>query len=314
MRTPELRAGAWRRFIGLVLLAAMAADLTVTPARALGVRLSVTTQRRLGVGAQPPRSTHRAAQIDAFAKVLDPEPLVQLDSDLATAEAAAAASRAEAEREKTLHAADGSVAAKDLEAGQAQARADALKVQVLRRRVNLEWGPGVARLSDGARGRLVQGLTAGRIALVHVDTHNNDGQAGARLVKIDVGGDSVPGVVLGPARAAEPRLQSSGLIVEVTGAAAILLSVGLTQSAHIEAKDPETGFLVPRSAIIRHRGLDWIYVRIGPETFERRMLESPVPEADGFFVTRGIAAGDLVVTAGAAAVFTAEQGLPGPGP
>jgi hypothetical protein len=292
----------------------MASGLAPAPVAALAVRLDAAAQRRLGVATRPPTAARRAAEIDAFAKVLDPEPLVQLDSDLATAEVGAAASRAEAERARALHAADGSVATKDLEAAQAQARADALKVQFLRRRIGLEWGPGVARLSDAARGRLVRGLAAGHIALVHVDTHNNDGQPGARFVKVDVGGGSVRGVVLGPARAAEPRLQSSGLIVEVSGKTAILFSVGLTQSAHIEVRSPEVGFVVPLSAIIRHRGLDWVYVQVGPESFERRMLDSPVPEADGFFVVRGIAAGDLVVIAGAATVFTAEQGLPGSAP
>ena len=58
---------------------------------------------------------------------------------------------------------------------------------MLRHRLGLEWGPGVARMSDAARARLVRGLVAGTVALVHVDTHNNDGQAGARFVKVDVG-------------------------------------------------------------------------------------------------------------------------------
>ncbi|MDB5482335.1 MAG: hypothetical protein JWO83_3388 [Caulobacteraceae bacterium] len=281
------------------------------PASAAGVRLSPAVQRELGVATRTMTLTHRAAEVDAFAKVLDPEPLVQLDTDLATAEAAAAASGAEATRASALHAADGGVSQKDVEAAVAQARSDALKVGILRRRVGLEWGPGVARMSAAARARLVRGLAAGKIALVHVDTHNDEGQAGARAVKVDIGDGSAAGVVLGPARAAEPRLQSSGLIVEVTGPSAILLSVGLTQSAHIETRTAQSGVLVPRPAIIRFKGSDWVYVRAGPGVFERRLLESPVPQADGFFVPKGVSPGDEVVTRGAAALFTAEQSLPG---
>jgi hypothetical protein len=41
------------------------------------------------------------------------------------------------------------------------------------------------------------------------------------------------------------------------------------------------------------------------------MLQNPVPEADGFFVTQGFSAGDEVVTQGAGALFTAEQSVPG---
>ena len=279
-------------------------------ASAAGVRLAPAVQRGLGIATQTMTLTHRAAEVDAFAKVLDPGPLAQLDSDLATAEAAAAASDAEAARARALHASDGGVSAKDTEAAVAQARSDALKVEILRHRVGLEWGPGVARMSTTARGRLVRGLAAGKIALAHIDTHNDVGQAGARVVKIDIGDGSVTGVVLGPARTAEPRLQSSGLIVEVTGPSAVLLSVGLTQSAHIETRTEQAGVLVPRAAIIRFRGSAWVYVRAAPGLFERRRLENLVPQADGFFVPKGVSPGDEVVIRGAAALFTAEQSLP----
>jgi len=295
------------RSLLLTAAAAVCLTLAASPSQAAIVQLNATMQRGLGIETQRLTLAHRAGELDAFAKVLDPEPLVQLDSDLATAEAAAAASRAEAARSITLHAADGSVAAKDMEAAVAQGRSDALKVAILRRRLGLEWGPGVARMSAAARARLVRGLAAGAVALVHVDTHNNEGQPGARFVKVDVGDGSVRGTVLGPARAAEPRLQSSGLIVEVTGPSAILLSVGLTQSAHIETKSPQTGVVVPRAAIVRFRGSDWAYVRSGPGAFERRLLASPIPEEDGFFVTQGVAVGEEVVARGAASLFAAEQ-------
>lgn len=301
-----------------MLLSAAAAALWLTlaagPARAVGVQLDPEVQRRLGVAIERLSAAHRSAEIDAFAKVLDPAPLAQTDSDLATARAAAVASKAQADRARALNAADGSVAVKDVEAAVAQARADALKVTLLRRQLGLAWGPGIAKMSDGARGRLVQALAAGSAALVHVDTHNNDGQAGARFVNIDIGDNSARGVVIGPARAAEPRLQSSGLIVEVVGPSAILLSVGLTQSAHIEAKSPQTGVLAPRAAVIRFQGSDWVYVRSAAATFERRLVENPVPEADGFFVAQGLSPGDEVVVKGAAALFAAEQNAAGKAP
>ena len=311
----DRRIGA-RMIKSLLIAAAAMLCLTVAapPALAAGVQMSPALQQQLGIATQKLKSTQQAADIDAFAKVLDPEPLVQLDSDLRTAESAAVASRAEAERSKALHSADGGVASKDLEAAVAQAQSDALKVEMLRNRVGLEWGPGVAHMSAAARERLVKGVVAGKIALVHVDTHNNDGQAGAKFVKVDIGDDSVRGPVLGPARTAESRLQSSGLIVEISGPSAILLSVGLTNSAHIESSSPQTGFVAPLASIIRYRGLDWVYVRTGPGSFERRMLESPVPAADGFFVTKGLADGDEVVTKGAAALFTAEQSGAGAAP
>ena len=290
-------------------LAAMACLLASpgSPSLAAGLRLDPTVRQHLGVATVRPAPARHAGEIDAFAKVLDPGPLVQLVSDLRTAEAASAASKAEAARAKALNASGGGMSSKDAEAAVAQARADALKVSYLRSRLGLEWGPGIARMTPARRDRLLAALERGTAALVHVDSHNNDGQAGARYVKIDVGDASLRGIVVGPARVAEPRLQSSGLIVEVDGRDAILLSVGLTQSAHIEASSPQTGVVLPRAAIIRFRGSQWAYVRTGPDAFERRLVLNPVPQDDGFFVASGFSQTDEVVAQGAAALFATEQ-------
>ena len=276
-------------------------------AQGAGVRVSQDVQQHIGVATQRLTQAHRVGQIDAFAKVLDPGPLAQLAVDLKTAESARVASKAEADRAQTLHTGGGGVSAKDAEAARAQAQADALKVESLRHRLGLEWGPGVAKMSPAQRDRLVQALATGAAALVHVDSPGNDGQAGARFVRIDIGTDSVRGAVIGPARTAEARLQSSGLIVEVTGPSAILLSVGLTQSAHIETASPQQGVVLPRAAIVRFRSSPWVYVRTGPASFERRLVPNPIPQDDGLFVAGGFAQGDEVVVHGAADLFAAEQ-------
>jgi hypothetical protein len=287
-------------------LAGLFAVMTL-PSRATGIHLRPEVQQHLDLATERLTLTRRTGEIDAFAKVLDPGPLVQLVSDLKTAEALGAASRAEAERARALHAIGGGISAKDSEAAAAQARADALKVILLRQRLGLEWGPGIAKMSGAQRDRLITALANGSAALVHVDTHNNEGQAGARYVKIDIGANSVRGIVIGPARTAESRLQSSGLIVEVTGRSAILLSVGLIQSAHIESSSPQSGVILPRAALIRFRGAEWVYVRSGPATFERRLVLNPVPEERGFFVSTGFTSGDEVVVRGVVGLFAAEQ-------
>jgi hypothetical protein len=304
---PRLTAAA----AGCALLLSAAAGARAQSGAGGEVRMATDVQARMGVATAPLTSSRRAGEIDAFAKVLDPGPLVQADSDLRTAEAAAAASRAEAARSKALNASGAGVSDKDREAAVAQASSDALHVTLLRRQLGLVWGPGIERMAPARRDALVRGLADGSIALVHVDTHNNEGQAGARAVRIDVGDGSVNGAVIGPARAAEPRLQSSGLIVEVKGPQSILLSVGLVQSAHIATTTAQAGVLIPRGAVIRFAGSDWAYVRRGPAAFERRLLQDPTPQPDGFFETQGFAAGDAVVVKGAAAMFAAEQGQAG---
>ena len=299
-----------RRFrdaaIGLALMAApSAAAAQVAPY--VGVTLDPQVQARLGLRTVTLKSERRSAQIDAFAKVLDPGPLAQLQTDLEAAESSAAASAAEARRAKALNAAGSAVASKDAEAAQAQANNDAVHLQQLRQRLGLEWGPGVQRMSDARRRELIRALSDGQAALVHIDTPSNEGQAQARSVEIDIGDGQAHGELLGPARAAEPRLQSSGLIAEVRGKSAILLSVGLIESAHINTPASSPGVVIPRTAVIRFNGSDWAYVRHGQQGFERRRLDNPTAGASGLFVTKGFSAGDELVVQGAQELFGAEQ-------
>jgi len=295
------------RAIALAVCLAARTGSAGADADAAGVSVSAAAQSHLGVATARLARAHHAAEIDAFAKVLDPAPLAQLDSDLRTALAAAEASKAQADRSRALAKAGGAMAAKDVEAAVAQARSDALKVQLLRRQLGLTWGPGIARLNAAERERLVEGLSRGSIALAHVDTHNNEGQDGARQVRVDIGAGSVTGRVIGPARAAEPRLQSSGLIVEITGPSALLLSVGLTQSAHIATTSTQAGVVIPRGAVIRFEGSQWVYVQTGPTHFERRLLQDPVVASDGLFVAQGFTGGEAVVSRGAMGLFAAER-------
>jgi hypothetical protein len=271
------------------------------------ISLVPSEQQQLGITTVALTWAERKTQIAAFAKVLDPGPLAQLCSDLFAAQAAAGSSRAEAQRSLVLHAADSNMSAKDAEAAAAQAKSDESKRSLLRQRLGLEWGTGIARLTDIKLKRLLKALANGQIALVHVDTPSNEGQKDAHVVDIDIGSDRVKGTVLGPARVAEPRLSSSGLLVEVSGPASVLLSVGLTQSAHIDTGTPVKGILLPRSALVRFRGSTWAYIKHDIDRFERRLAQNGVPEDGGLFVPQGFAAGEQVVVNGSAMLFAVEQ-------
>jgi hypothetical protein len=277
------------------------------------VTLTAAQQHRLGIGVQALGEARRQQQVAAFAKVLDTGPLAALEADLEAQIAAANASGAEAARARKLGLNSTAMAAKDAEAAISQSRQDQSKLVLLRRRLGLEWGPGLTRLSDKRRRALVQALSEGKAALVQVDTPDSDGQAGARSVEIDISSGSVHAPVLGASRNAEPRLQSSGLICLVTGPQAILFSNGLVQSARINQPTSETGVVLPRSALVRSEGSVWAYVRTGPETFERRRVASPQPEADGMFTAQGFRPGETVAVQGVAALFAADRSAPGRG-
>lgn len=277
------------------------------------LKLDAATQKRLGVVSAPLAAAQRRAAVTGFARALDASPLAVLHTDITAAVAAAEASRLEAERTRTLNAADAAVSTKVAEAARAQSRADAAKVVALRLRIGLEWGPAIARLSDGARAALVNDLAAGRAALVRIDTAGA-APAGLSSLEIDLGSAGhVRATVLGLARSGDARLQSAGLLAKVSGPDALKLPVGMTAPATLAAGGTRTGVVLPRAALLRLGGQTLVYVRKDAGSFEQRAAIGGAPVPQGLFVSQGFSPGEQVVVQGgsmlhAAATAPASEG------
>lgn len=269
------------------------------------VKLDPATQRRLGIETVPLAAEARTASVSGFARVLDAIPLASLDADIAQATAALAASRAEAARTRALNADDQTVSRRVADAAAAQAGADAAKLQLLRRRLGLEWGPVIARLSDARRSALVNDLAAGRAALVRIDLPAGPAQPGGSAV-IDLGpGGRAEAALLGPTRTGDPRLQTTGLLGIVRGPAALRLGLGIVAPATLRGAAATRGVVIPRAALLRTAGQTFAYVR-RDGGFERRPLAGALADPGGLFVTGGFRPGEAVVVSGAAKLFAAE--------
>ena len=306
---------AWRRLVPALLAASLILPAPPTwadedAAAVKPVKLATQIQQKLGLATQPLQAAARAATAPGFARVLDPGPLAQLESDIETAQAAADASVAEAARSRALNAGGGSISTRQLQAAEAQATADQSKLALLRRRVGLEWGEGLARMSPHRLAALVTDIAAGRAALLRIDTPSGEGLAGVRGVELDLGGlGQARATVLGAARNADPHLLSPGLIAEATGSGARSLAVGLTVPVKLAQSGPVQGVIAPRDALVRSKGKTWVYVRTAAETFLRKPVQDGRPEQDGLFVADGLRPGEQVVTHAAAALFAAETNV-----
>ena len=271
--------------------------------QAAEVQVDAATQKRLGVSTAPLAAARRQVAATGFARVLDPLPLVTLDSDLVIASTAAAASHAEAARTKVLAAADATVSLKVAQAAQVQASADAARLTLLRRRVSLEWGPVFA--NDARRARLIGELVAGRAVLVRIDAPTGTGGAQSAQMQLG-GGEAVNIAILGPARTTDTRVQTGGLIGVVRGPVAARLGVGLSAPVALSGAAGGGGVIVPRSALIRTAGQTFAYVRKDASHFERRALVAPTPQPEGLFSAGGFSPGEPVVVSGASALLAAE--------
>lgn len=293
-----------RAFVLMMLGLALAAPAAAAPAKVL--KVDAATQRRLGVATAPLAADRRAASASGFARVLDPVPLATLDADIAAAAAALSASQAEAARSRALNAQDQTVSKRAAEMTSAQARADAARLQLLRRRIGLEWGPGLAALSDVQRGRLVADLAAGRAALVRIDaTAVMSSGRGAASLEL-AGGTRASAALMGPTRSGDARLQSTGVLGLVRGPAALQLGVGTVAPATLAQGAGASGVVIPRVALLRTGGQTFAYVRRDAGSFERRPVSGGLTAPAGLFVAAGFRPGEAVVVKGAAQLFAAE--------
>jgi hypothetical protein len=238
-----------------------------------------------------------------------------LDSELTAAEASLAASRAEAERTRRLFAEDRTASKKAVEAAEAQAQADQQRVYSAQRRLALEWGEGVAGLSPRERSALLNDLARVRAELIRLELPSGTPapKRGAVVeVRADAESPTVSATVLGSLPTADPRLQTRGVLGELKGPQATL-PLGQMLSAEIPlpaAAGSAAGVVLPRSALLRKDSQVWAYVQTAPTTFLRREVIEYRPVLAGWFVSRGFAPGDRVVTAGAEALLGVETPAP----
>lgn len=279
------------------------------------ITVSAGEQARLGVLTQSLTAAPAPAGSATTARVLDPGPLIQLDADLTAASASLAASRAEASRTRKLYAQDRTASARAVETADAQAQADLQRVNSARRRLLLEWGDAVAGLAAKRRAALMSDLAHVRSELVRVELPPEAPVPGAgALIRLQSGAAAQPmqAKVLGVLPVADPRLQTRGLLAELTGTQATL-AVGQMLSAQLPAPAAAAGVVLPRGALLRKDSQVWVYVQTAPTTFVRREVAGFQPLDAGWFVSGGFTPGERVVTAGVAALFGAETPAAGGG-
>jgi hypothetical protein len=271
------------------------------------------------VSAEPAKAKSPSVRV-AFGRVLDPTPLVTLDSDLGSAEASLAASRSEYERSQKLLAAGENTSRKAAESAEAQFRADEIKATGLRRQALLQWGEAAAAENSASRREFAEALVRGDAALVRVDLLPGDALSdsprAAKLVVLGREQQPIGTTQITPAADADPRTQAQGFILRVEKPAfALRPGMALTAWLELDGKVRE-GFLVPRSAILRHDGRTWIFVQEEEGKFARKAIALDSPMEEGWFIEAregGVAETDKIVTIGAQAILSEEMKAAGGG-
>ncbi len=255
-----------------------------------GVRLAVAAD----VAAPP--------EVDAFGRVLDPLPLVEALHARAAARATAAAARAEYERVTRLHRDDQNASTRDLEAARVASERAALDAVDAAARAAIAWGAAVETAAAAA-----DDLVAGRAALVRIDLPSGVRLASmpAHAVVTPIGAPDAGRTarVLGPAATTDPQLQGDAYLALVDHDPPRPGAVLAVKIARDDA--PSRGVAVPVSAIVWADAKPVVYVEVGPNAFARRDVTLGFVVGDQRLVG-GVAAGERVVSAGAAQLLSAE--------
>jgi hypothetical protein len=291
----------WRS--GLALLLAAVAGTSRLPAAPL--EIDAAAQVRLGVKTAPIAAAGTVAWVDAVATVLDPTPLVRMNSDLTAALAASSASQAEAERTQKLVQQDSAVSQRALEAARAQALSDAGRVAALRSELRAGWGAQLGTQTPAQRDAIVSALARGESVLVRIEslgaaTTRQPSQAWLQLASGEERRAQVLGAFLQPGSGIVP-----GWLARTSGTG---LAPGMALTARFDAAAATAapGQLIPRTALLRWNGLQYAYVAVDAEHFERRAVTDAQAVPGGWRVEHGFRAGERVVVQGAAALLGAE--------
>jgi hypothetical protein len=284
----------------------VALGLVAMPRAWADVELKPEERENLGIQTESVQPIETGRHWSAAAQVLDATSLITTLGELQAAEMTAAASKAEAERSARLYREETNVARKVLDAAQAQAMTDAVKVSTARAQLLGTWGYGIAALSSAARSELVADVLAGRACLARVDLVQS---LPATLTEPQVevssfeGGKHIAAQWLGRLpQGASSTVAGSGLLrVQARLAAGSLLDAVL-----IEPMSSIRGLSVPGNAVVRWHGGEWVYEETSANHFVRRPVKSGVRVNGRALLAGKSEAVGKVVTVGARALLAAE--------
>ncbi|MFA9462236.1 efflux RND transporter periplasmic adaptor subunit [Thiohalorhabdus methylotrophus] len=287
---------------------------------AVAVRLSTEAQERGALRTRALEARDRPLETVAYGRVVDIAPLVDLRgryrqtrTELQAAEARRREAAADYRRLESLSEGAGNISRRQLQSArtrlaEARAKLDGLRRRLagLRTQAELRWGPLLAEtaLTGGERFRALVERQQVLIRLTLPPAQRLP--EGTRSVPVHPGGERAAArsaTLVGPATEVTPGLPGETYYLR-TGAG------GLRTGMPVQAWVPQggsglRGVRVPAEAVVWYGGSPWVYRRAGKELFVRRPLRG---EAQGgsWFVTKGLQAGDRVVTAGAQMLLSEE--------
>src|SRR6202142_2713316 len=268
-----------------------------------GVSLNPQQGQKMGIAVSPAQATSHTPEAAGYAVLIAHETLAQGGADLMTAVAVERQSRAALERIRHLAGTPGALPADALESAVRQVAVDQAALALARQRLSAVVGQHPPWKDDDTAA--LTALADGKIRLVRVTFPLGElgsaAPASLRLAHLNATRASkswtASALWAAPADANVPGLSFFAL---VKGSDA---GEGEHLLAWAPVGAPEAGVLIPAAAIIISDNKFWCYLERKPGLFVRIEIDPRMPQADGYFMSQGVAAGDRIVTQSAGALL-----------
>ncbi len=274
------------------------------------ITLGAAAQKETGITTEILKPLVRPVEIEAYGFVLDPAPLSKLNADLTSAQAALDSSSAQYRRTKRLYAEQKNASLRDLQSAEATYLSDKARLEALEQQLRDDWGGQLARIDSRARGKLISALIDRRQAIARVTAPIGEAldssPGGAEVFVLGREQQPLHAGVLYEAPAINPQMQGQAFLLLI-GTQDFPIRPGTALSAVLPTSaKSQQGVMVPRAAVVRYAGKQWVYCELSGDRFARREIVPAQLTAEGYFVTQDLAPGTRIVVAGAQTLLSEE--------
>lgn len=285
------------------------------------VTLDAAVQRRSGLRTAVLNATPYRHETQAYAQVMDLQPLIDLRTrdaaavaEQVSAAAAAQAASADEARSAALYRDGRNVSQQVFETAQAVARAQRARERAAARTVEDLRGAMRTSFGDTLAGWLLdpaapawQRLLQRRDVLLRVNQPPGAAASAPARVEIDTGtGRRVPATFVALATQGDPAVPGEVWIYRAAGP----IAGGTRLDAYLPAAPGSAaataGVVVPTAATVWYAGQTWAYVQTAADRFARVPVPADAPVAGGQYAASGIAPGAKVVVQGAQLLLSEE--------
>ena len=284
------------------MLIAVALTLSASVQAQFLLKLTAEHAQNLGVRTELLKATNETPAHMLDAHVLDPTTLYAQIDELQISASALALSSAQAARIGRLYRNQQNATQSALAQATLTALSDQKTQALAQIAVRTTWGDAVAAWSAQERARRISELRAGRASLVRVELD------GALTPETQFSNSDAPLELIGLLPSADTQTGRTGALLWLTRGLPAFSRLQIRAHMQEAVSGKTSTVLIPRSAILRLNGGSFVFIQTAADSYAMREVTAPELSTDGWLVQNGFAAGEHIVTAGAASLLTMARG------